>query len=177
MPHDSKFLAEFRRQYKAKLEEVRSHLGTMQQEREKLKLEISNLAAVIAQGRQSPALLAELEKRERRLTEIGDEIFSSSENGLDAKLKEIEEFVMRRLGDIHGLLTGDVQRAKSELAKPCTEITLTPEGQTYEIKRGLELVGRTFGWCRGPESNWLRPPFQGGALPMSYPGSFEAFQF
>src|SRR5207253_3544694 len=27
------------------------------------------------------------------------------------------------------------------------------------------------GWCRGPESNWLRPPFQGGALPMSYPGT------
>jgi hypothetical protein len=27
------------------------------------------------------------------------------------------------------------------------------------------------GWCRGPESNWLRPPFQGGALPMSYPGN------
>src|SRR5208283_10757 len=26
-------------------------------------------------------------------------------------------------------------------------------------------------WCRGPESNWLRPPFQGGALPMSYPGN------
>ena len=27
------------------------------------------------------------------------------------------------------------------------------------------------GWCRGPESNWLRPPFQGGALPVSYPGT------
>jgi hypothetical protein len=26
-------------------------------------------------------------------------------------------------------------------------------------------------WCQGPESNWLRPPFQGGALPMSYPGT------
>ena len=26
-------------------------------------------------------------------------------------------------------------------------------------------------WCRGPESNWLRPPFQGGALPVSYPGT------
>jgi len=62
-----------------------------------------------------------LEKRERRLTEIGDGIFSSSGNGLDAKLKEIEDFVMRRLGDIHGLLTGDVQRAKSELAKHCAE--------------------------------------------------------
>ncbi len=32
-------------------------------------------------------------------------------------------------------------------------------------------------WCRGPESNWLRPPFQGGALPMSYPGFIELFNF
>ncbi len=32
-------------------------------------------------------------------------------------------------------------------------------------------------WCRGPESNWLRPPFQGGALPMSYPGFTELFNF
>jgi antitoxin component HigA of HigAB toxin-antitoxin module len=110
-------LEEFKRQYKAKVEGVRSHLGTLQREREKLKREISNLAAVFAQGRQSPALLAELEKRERRLAEISDEIFSSSGNGLDAKLKEIEDFVMRRLGDIYSLLTGDVQRAKSELAK------------------------------------------------------------
>jgi site-specific DNA recombinase len=134
-------LAEFKRQYKAKVEGVRSHLGTLQQEREKLKLEISNLAAIIAQGRQSPALLAELEKRERRLTEISDEIFSSSENGLDAKLKEIEDFVMRRLVDIHGLLTGDVQRAKSELAKHCSGITLTPQGQTYQISGDWNLLG------------------------------------
>src|SRR5438876_5858490 len=33
------------------------------------------------------------------------------------------------------------------------------------------------GWCRGPESNWLRPPFQGGALPMSYPGFVGLFNF
>jgi hypothetical protein len=30
---------------------------------------------------------------------------------------------------------------------------------------------RRLWWCRGPESNWLRPPFQGGALPVSYPGT------
>jgi len=144
-------LAEFKRQYKAKVEGVRSHLGTLQQEREKLKVEISSLAAVIAQGRQSPALLAELEKRERRLTEISDEIFSSSGNGLDAKLKEIEDFVMQRLGDIHGLLTGDVQRAKSELAKHCTEITLTPEGQTYKISGDWNLLGGRSDGAGGPD--------------------------
>jgi len=70
-------LAEFKWQYKAKVEGVRLQLGTLQQEREKLKLEISNLAAVIAQGRHSPSLLEELERRERRLSEISDEIFSS----------------------------------------------------------------------------------------------------
>ena len=96
---------------------------------------------VIAQGRQSPALLAELEKRERRLTEISDEIFSSTSNSLDAKLQDIERFVMRRLGDIHKLLSGDVGRAKSELAKHCTEITLTPEGQTYQISGDWNLLG------------------------------------
>jgi site-specific DNA recombinase len=134
-------LAEFKRQLNQKLEGARSQLGTLRQERERLKGEISNLAAVIAQGRQSPALLAELEKRERRLTEIGDEIFSSTSDGLDAKLQDIERFIMRRLGDIHGLLTGDVQRAKSELAKHCTEITVTPEGETYQISGDWNLLG------------------------------------
>jgi site-specific DNA recombinase len=134
-------LAEFKRQYKAKVEGVRSQLGRLQREREKLKLEIGNLAAVIAQGRNSPALFMELEKRELRLAEISDEIFSSSENGLDAKLKEIDDFVMRRLDDTYSLLTGDVQRAKSELAKHCTEITLTPEGQSYQISGDWNLLG------------------------------------
>ena len=32
------------------------------------------------------------------------------------------------------------------------------------------------GWCRGPESNWLRPPFQGGALPLSYPGTEQILE-
>ena len=43
-------------------------------------------------------------------------------------------------------------------------------------KRRLEPIGRTFGWCRGPESNWLRPPFQGGALPLSYPGTEQILE-
>jgi hypothetical protein len=31
-------------------------------------------------------------------------------------------------------------------------------------------------WCRRPESNWLRPPFQGGALPLSYPGTEQILE-
>src|SRR5712691_5109223 len=39
------------------------------------------------------------------------------------------------------------------------------------------MAEKVYEWCRGPESNWLRPPFQGGALPMSYPGIVELFNF
>jgi len=118
---------------KEKMEGMRSHLGAARQECEKLKAEISNLASVISDGRQSPALLAELEKRERRLNEINDELFPSRGNGLEAKLREIEEFAMKRLRDIQRLLGGDVLRAKSELAKHCTDITRTPKGNSYMV--------------------------------------------
>jgi hypothetical protein len=37
----------------------------------------------------------------------------------------------------------------------------------------LSIAFRDIRWCRGPESNWLRPPFQGGALPLSYPGTTQ----
>ena len=60
------------------MEGMRSHVGAARQEREKLKAEISNLASVIADGRQSPALLAELEKRERRLDKISEELLESN---------------------------------------------------------------------------------------------------
>ncbi len=142
-------LAEFKRQLKKKMEGMRSHLGAARQEREKLKAEISNLASVIADGRQSPALLAELEKRERRLDKISEEKLASTNNGLEMKLQKIEEFAMKRLRDIQGLLGGDVLRAKSELAKHCTDITLTPKGDSYMVSGDWNLLGGRSGGAGG----------------------------
>jgi hypothetical protein len=111
---------------------------------------ISNLASVIADGRQSPALLAELEKRERRLDEINEGLLASTGNVLEVKLREIEEFAMKRLRDIQGLLGGDVLRAKSELAKHCTDITLTPKGNSYMVSGDWNLLGGRSGGAGGP---------------------------
>ena len=138
------------RQLKKKMEGMRSHLGAARQEREKLKAEISNLASVIADGRQSTALLAELEKRDRRLDKISEELLAVTDNGLEMKLQKIEEFAMKRLRDIQGLLGGDVLRAKSELAKHCTGITLTPKGNSYMVSGDWNLLGGRSGCCRGP---------------------------
>ncbi len=143
----------------------------MRNKREKLKAEIANLARAVAEGHRSAALLDELGKRERELDSISEELLAADGRGLDARLQEIEEFVQKRLQDIRGLLFADVPRAKAELSKHCTAITLTPEAAGFRISGDWNLLGGRSGWCRGPESNWLRPPFQGGALPLSYPGT------
>ena len=50
------------------------------------------------------------------------------------------------------------------------------ECRAWNWRWRLQLVGLTLAWCRGPESNWLRPPFQGGALPLSYPGTEQILE-
>jgi hypothetical protein len=57
---------------------------------------------------------------------------------------------MQRLGEIHQLLTGVVPRANLELAKHCTEITLTAEGRTYKISDDWNLLGGRSDGAGGP---------------------------
>jgi hypothetical protein len=134
-------IAKFKAELTQRVDSTRSHLSVLRKEREQLKTEIANLASVIASGRQSPALLAELEKRERRLEEISDELLATDSRGIDARLKEIEAFVLSSLQNIQERLIGEVPRAKAELAKHCTEITLTPEGESYKLSGEWNLVG------------------------------------
>jgi hypothetical protein len=51
------------------------------------------------------------------------------------------EFAMKRLRHIQGLCGGDVLRAKSELAKHCTDITLAPKGNSYIVSGDWNLLG------------------------------------
>ena len=134
-------LAKFKMELMERLDSARSHLTVLRQERDRLKSEISSLAGVIATGRHSPALLAELEKRERRLEEISDELLATDGRGIDVRLKEIEAFVLSELQNIQGRLAGEIPRAKAELAKHCTEITLTPEGNSYKLSGEWDLLG------------------------------------
>ena len=142
-------IAKFKAELVDRLENARSHLAVLREEKERLKTEIGNLASVIAAGRYSPALLAELEKRERRIGEIGDELLATDERGIDAHFKEIETFVLNGLGDVQGRLTGEIPRAKAELAKHCAEITLTPEskdGETVAVVAYAERKNKYMIW-------------------------------
>ena len=134
-------IEEFKRQLQARLVAARSHLGVLRARREKLKAEIANLACAVADGHNSPALFGELGKRERELEGISEQLLAADGTGFDARLQEIEQFVQKRLQDVRRLLFADVPRAKAELSKHCTAITLTPEGPSYRISGDWNLLG------------------------------------
>jgi hypothetical protein len=98
-------------------------------------------ARAIAGVHSSAALLNELRKREQELDKISEDLLAADGRGFDAKLQEIEAFVEKRLQDIRGLPFADVPRAKAELSKHCTAITLTPEGSTFRISGDWNLLG------------------------------------
>jgi len=59
--------------------------------------------------------------------------------------------VLSSLQNIQERLAGEVPRAKAELAKHCTEITLTPEGESYKLSGEWNLVGEVrSGGAGGP---------------------------
>jgi site-specific DNA recombinase len=134
-------IEEFRRQLHARLASARSQLGSLRNRREKLKAEIANLANAVAEGHNSSALMAELAKREKELDSISEQLLTTDGTVLDAKLHEIQQFVQKRLKDVRGALFADVPRAKAELSKHCTAITLTPTDSGFRISVDWNLLG------------------------------------
>jgi hypothetical protein len=78
-----------------------------------------------------------------------EELLVGTGNALEVELREIEEFAVKRLRDIQVLLRGDVLRAKSELAKHCTDIALTPKGNSYMVSGDWNLLGGRSGGAGG----------------------------
>src|SRR5262249_15410629 len=99
-------------------------------------------------------------------------LLSSKPDSIRSRIERMNALAKARITELRGLLNGDVTVARAGLLKHVEKITLEPSGKVVVASGNWDLLGEgTLGWCRGPESNWLRPPFQGGALPMSYPGS------
>ena len=146
---------------------------TARHRRQKLELErkIENLTRALADG-YSPAIRADLARLEEQLANTRRTGMAAEPAALDRRMRETRGFVESRLKDLRTLFCAEAVTIRAEIAKHVREITLTPEGRTYIASGTWDLLGAwQHGWCRGPESNWLRPPFQGGALPVSYPGT------
>jgi hypothetical protein len=86
--------------------------------------------------------------------------------GIDARLREIEDFVLNRRRDLNGLLAGEIPRANAELAKHCTDARnskagVSPDDHFAWSGRKAELRApfliHVQGRCKIQLSNWNLP--------------------
>ena len=135
-------IAAVKREVRKRLAAARDGIAGIRRRRDLLQRKIENLVTAVSDGYRSPALLAELGRRELELQAISDKLLAADETSLEAELREIEEFVLGRLGDVRTLLLADVQRARAELSKHCREILVIPtKGGGYGISGEWDLLG------------------------------------
>jgi site-specific DNA recombinase len=125
-------LQEFQRQLTISLAELSNQVGQMRQRREQIQQELRRLVETVASCGHSPALVDAINEREHELAEITRRLPSSQPESVTAQVSHIREFVSERLSDIRQVLNADVQRAKGELAKHVSKITMLPQGEGKE---------------------------------------------
>jgi len=82
-------------------------------------------------------------------------LLDTNGTGLDAKLHEMQQFVQERLQHVRGLLSAEVPRARAELSKHCTAITLTPTDSGFRISGDWDLLGGRLDGAGGPACSLL----------------------
>ena len=151
---------------------MRNECDVMRRRVEAIQKQIRNCTDAIADGKRHPSLMEKLSELEQELADTKAKIAYCEPRAARVRVKDARRFAEARLGELQLVLSREPRIARAEIAKHVQKITLTPEGRTYIASGTWDVLGaENHGWCRGPESNWLRPPFQGGALPVSYPGT------
>jgi len=79
--------------------------------------------------------------KDSELEAMSDELLAVNETGIQAKLEEIEAFIRKRFANLAQLASLEVRAAKAELAKHCSAITVTPDGDSYTVSGGWDLMG------------------------------------
>ena len=152
-------------------------MDSMRRRKAKLESELKNLSRTIADGLDSVSIRAAITEREAELSSITQKTRGRNKDSVHAQVSGLLKFVEHNLRHVRRLISGKYGNpvvVRQELAKHIESIRLFPEGEGREIryKGSWKILGvRLQGVCRGPESDWLRRPFQGRALPMSYLGT------
>jgi hypothetical protein len=127
----------------------------------------------------SPALRQAITERKAEISSLTAKTLGRGKGSVHTQIRDLRKFVEVNLRGLRNLLSsGDNALAmRMELGKHVQEIVISPEeGGAIKYKGKWDLLGDAaqLGVCRGPESDWLRRPFQGRALPMSYLGTGAA---
>lgn len=143
---------EFSKQSKAALEreaalahEAVSKQSELKDERPKLKKQIANLVAAIAEYGMSQNLKTQLAAYEARLSEV-ERMLSAKPEVQQPQISEQEMrgFLRKKSQNLADILLGDPVVAKQELQKRITKLRLTPKetptGQVFEVSGDIALI-------------------------------------
>ena len=171
-------LDQFEKQLVREIDGIGGEMDRMKKRKAELQAEIGRLTAGLATGFHSPTVMAEIAKREQEISDISDRLLSSKPESVRSRIAALKQGALKRLHDLRECLNSDPVAARAYLTKHVEKITMDPEGGVYVASGSWNLLGsdtlgaeRTLGMCRGAELNCLRRPFQGRALPVSYPGT------
>jgi hypothetical protein len=118
-------LQEFRRQLDSALASAGQDRESEKQRKKELQEQLQRLTTAVAQSGHSAVLLQAIAEREQELGEIENSI---RVNGTTLQLDsdKLRQFAVERIAALPSLLSGDVARARSELARHIDFLKMTP---------------------------------------------------
>jgi site-specific DNA recombinase len=123
---------------KQKHEELESWKKSLQDEAQRIELELKHLVDTIAAGSSSPAVMAAITEREIRLREIRDQATKPGPGSLQEKLDDLRDFAVSRLNRLKQLLTDPkaIHEARAMLAEQVGKFTIerTEENGSATLK-------------------------------------------
>jgi hypothetical protein len=112
--------------------------------KKELEQELTRLTAAVAESGHSATLLHAITDRERELSEIEISL-QQADDGFGKSSEELQQFARERLTSLPDSLSGDVPRARAELAKHVSQITMHPVEQNsrrhYTAQGDWNLLG------------------------------------
>jgi site-specific DNA recombinase len=138
-------IKEFSRQLRLALDNLGGEIVQMRQRKTVLEIELRRYADAIGRGGNIPALIEQMNARQGEVNAIADRLMTSSPDSLEARIKDIRQFVGDQLQNLTHLLNQDAILAKMELRKHLEEVRMLPTQNTgdwhYVAEGSWNLVG------------------------------------
>jgi site-specific DNA recombinase len=128
-------------------ESLNAELKVAREERQRLEGELRCLVETIAAGSGSPAIMAGIHEREKKLRAITNKLIEPGPGSLQEGLDELRVFAITKLSKLRTLLSspGAIHEARALLAEQVGKLTLERVGRgeraTYRAKGQIDFFG------------------------------------
>jgi site-specific DNA recombinase len=154
-------LQQFQRHLEAARVNASQDRERAQEKKKAFEEQLRRLTAAVAESGHSSFLLQAIAEREGELAEV-ERLLAPAGDGNSPEPDELRQFTLERLSALPQLLSADVPRARAELARHLTQITMMP----------AEMNGSQHYVCQG-DWNLLGSPANAGDVRMVAGGGFE----